>query len=120
AQGAVVPDSVMAKLVTFLSSDFKVEALQAITAAVPSNQLNGHEDAILQAVSESLSSASIIEEREACKLLAKLSADMPQVFRRYPCDFTAKLTAACRSQWSCVRDFAQQSLAVLQNTTEVH
>jgi hypothetical protein len=119
-QGAVVPDHVIAKLVTFLSSEYKVEAMQAISAAVPHSQLSGQEDAVFRAVSESLSSGSSIEEREACKLVAKLSAELPHLLRRPSCDFADKLAAASRSQWTCVREFAAQSLAVLHNATEVH
>lgn len=119
-QGVPVPDHVIAHLASFLSSEFKVEAMQAITAAVPGNQLCGVEDVVLQAVSASLSSDSSIEEREACKLLAKLSTHLPHLLRRCECDIADKLTAASRSQWTCVREFAEQSLAVLQNPTEVH
>lgn len=118
-QGAVVPDCVMSALVGHLQGENKVEALQAITAAVPHHRLEGFEDQILGAISGSLSSG-LIEEREACKFVAKIAEELPHLLSRPSCNFCDKLAAASSSQWCCTRQFAQQSLSIMQAAPEVY
>lgn len=118
-QGATVPEHVMAALVAQLQGDYKVEALQAITAAIPSHRLEGFEDRILCAISASMSSG-LIEEREACKFVAKVAQELPHILSRPTCNLNDQLNQASRSQWPCIRQYAQQSLSIMQAAPEVY
>jgi hypothetical protein len=118
--GTMVPDDIVTELVGHLSTECRVEALQAITAAIPSHRLEGHEDAVLAAVSNALVNGDLIEEREACKFVSKAAQELPSLLSRARFNLADQLSQACRSQWPCIRQFAESSLSLMQTTSAVY